>query len=420
MVSLTLSWCTSYALKLVDNFHKATGMSKAVFPALGGLTVGLIALEYPEVLYWGFENVDILLESRPFVNGLPASILIQLVGVKIVATSLSRASGLVGGYYAPSLFIGAATGMAYGKLMGSIFVGPNPLFNFPILEVASPQAYGLVGMAATLAGVCQVPLTSVLLLFELTQDYRIVLPLLGAVGLSSWITSSQNKKRDAGETSDKVKGVNDQSKDLHYLSQESTNSLVSSEVADTSDLCELESSLCVYDSGTTDLSNLAERLTVSQAMKTKYVTVLMSTSIVEAVTLMLVEKQSCVLIIDSNGFLVGLLALEDIQDYSRVVRAGGREVEVDKILVSDIFHLKGNKCQVWTATPDMTLLAAERIMDSHGVNQLPVVSERIDSHDRGHLLGLLDRECISIACRAVATTEILGPSSMMRRPESST
>jgi len=185
-------------------------------------------------------------------------------------------------------------------------------------------------MAATLAGVCQVPLTSVLLLFELTQDYRIVLPLLGAVGLSSWITSSQNKKRDAGETSDKVKGVNDQSNDLLYQSQESTNSLVSSEVADTSDLCELEGSLCVYDSGTTDLSNLAERLTVSQAMKTKYVTVLMSTSIVEAVTLMLVEKQSCVLIIDSNGFLVGLLALEDIQDFSRVVRAGGREVEVIK------------------------------------------------------------------------------------------
>lgn len=144
MVSLTLSWCTSYALKLVDNFHKATGITKDVFPVLGGLTAGLIALEYPEVLYWGFENVDILLESRPFVNSLPASILIQLVGVKIIATSLSRASGLVGGYYAPSLFIGAATGMAYGKLMGSTFVGPNPLFHFSILEVASPQAYGLV------------------------------------------------------------------------------------------------------------------------------------------------------------------------------------------------------------------------------------------------------------------------------------
>lgn len=419
MVSLTLSWCTSFALNLVENFHKDTGVTKAVFPALGGLTVGVIALAYPEVLYWGFENVDILLESRPFVNGLPASILIQLVGVKIVATSLSRASGLVGGYYAPSLFIGAATGMAYGKLMRSTFVGPNPLFHVSILEVASPQAYGLVGMAATLAGVCQVPLTSVLLLFELTHDYRIVLPLLGAVGLSSWVTSRQNKKRGAVKTSDKVKGTNDrQSEDFQYMSQESTNALLSTEEADTADLCELESSLCVYDSGV-DPSNLAERLTVSQAMKTRYVTVIMSTSVVEAITLMLVEKQSCAVIIDSNEFLVGLLALEDIQQFGRVARAGGEEVEVDKILVSDICRLKQSKCQTWTATPDMTLLTAEKIMDTHGVNQLPVVSESVSRHGRAHLVGLLDRECISIACRVAATREFLSPSSIMKRPESS-
>lgn len=73
--------------------------------------------------------------------------------------------------------------------------------------------------------------------------------------------------------------------------------------------------------------------------------------------------------------------------------------QVDKILVSDICQLEGNKCQVWTATPNMTLLTARRIMDSHGVNQLPVVSENISNHARGNLIGLLDRECISIACR---------------------
>lgn len=88
--------------------------------------------------------MDILLESRPFVDGLPTAILFQLLGVKILATSLSRASGLVGGVYAPSLFIGAATGMAYGKFMRSTLCGPNPLFHLLILEVASPQAYGLV------------------------------------------------------------------------------------------------------------------------------------------------------------------------------------------------------------------------------------------------------------------------------------
>jgi H+/Cl- antiporter ClcA len=129
---------------IVDNLHKSVGIPRALFPVLGGLIVGLIALAYPEILYWGFENVDILLESRPFVKGLSAGLLLQLVGVKIVATSLCRASGLVGGYYAPSLFIGAATGMAYGKFISFAVSQSNSMINLSILEVASPQAYGLV------------------------------------------------------------------------------------------------------------------------------------------------------------------------------------------------------------------------------------------------------------------------------------
>lgn len=127
----------------VDSLNKDGGIPKAVFPVMGGLTVGVIALVYPEVLYWGFQNVDILLEKRPFVKGLSADLLLQLVAVKIAATAWCRASGLVGGYYAPSLFIGGAAGMAYGKFIG-IALAQNPEINLSILEVASPQAYGLV------------------------------------------------------------------------------------------------------------------------------------------------------------------------------------------------------------------------------------------------------------------------------------
>ncbi|KAJ0987163.1 hypothetical protein J5N97_005519 [Dioscorea zingiberensis] len=407
LVSLTLSGCTTFALELVENVHKATRIPKTVYPAFGGLVVGVIALAYPEVLYWGFENVDILLESRPFVNGLPADILFQLVGVKIVATSLSRASGLVGGYYAPSLFIGAATGMAYGKFLNSTLSGLNPLFHLSILEVASPQAYGLVGMAATLAGVCQVPLTSVLLLFELTHDYRIVLPLLGAVGISSWIVSSQNKKKDAANklnTSGVKEDGDKRYKDSIYQSQELE---ALAETSQATDLCKIESSLCVYDS-VDEINPLVEKLTVLQAMKTRYITVLMSSSVVEAVTLMLVEKQPCVVIIDDDEFLVGLLSLEDIQNFSKAAKERGTQTEVDKILVSHVCHLDGKKCQSWAVTPDTTLNIAERIMNSHGINQLPVVSEHVDSQKRGRLVGLLDRESISIACRAVVTKEYLG------------
>ncbi|KAM1345954.1 hypothetical protein FF1_035268 [Malus domestica] len=92
---------------------KTVGLPKFLFPIVGGLAIGLMALAYPEILYRGFENVDIFLEYRPLEKRLSADLLLQLVVAKIGATSLCRASRLVGGYYAPSLFIGAATGMAY-------------------------------------------------------------------------------------------------------------------------------------------------------------------------------------------------------------------------------------------------------------------------------------------------------------------
>ncbi|KAF8013280.1 hypothetical protein BT93_I1201 [Corymbia citriodora subsp. variegata] len=326
LVSLALSRCTSYMLVIVDNIHEATRMPRAAFPVMCGLTVGLISLAYPEILYWGFENVDILLESRPFVKGLSADLLLQLVAVKILATSLCRASGLVGGYYAPSLFIGAATGTAYGKLISSALSQLNPIVHLSILEVASPQAYGLVGMAATLAGVCQVPLTSVLLLFELTQDYRIVLPLLGAVGLSSWITSGQSKRRDSKESK-----LDDEDATRNYevntpVTQKFETSGSRSEVpssytltettANAYNLCDVESSLCLEEP-IRGIEELERRVLVSQAMRTRYVTVQGRTLLSEAVSLMLAEKQSCAVIVDDDRILVGLLTLEDIQGFSK-------------------------------------------------------------------------------------------------------
>ena len=117
-------------------------------------------------------------------------------------------------------------------------------------------------MAATLAGVCQVPLTAVLLLFELTQDYRIVLPLLGAVGFSAWITSDKTRKKatDTSRESKDVKEVNGNS------------------------ICELESSLCLNSDSEEDAgNNLADEIMVSQAMRRRYVTTMMSSSLTDVV-----------------------------------------------------------------------------------------------------------------------------------------
>ncbi|XP_030552633.2 chloride channel protein CLC-e isoform X2 [Rhodamnia argentea] len=414
LVSLALSSCTSYMLVIVDNIHEATGMPRAAFPVVGGLTVGLIALAYPEILYWGFENVDILLESRPFVKGLSADLLLQLVAVKVLATSLCRASGLVGGYYAPSLFIGAATGTAYGKLISSALSQLNPVVHLSILEVASPQAYGLVGMAATLAGVCQVPLTSVLLLFELTQDYRIVLPLLGAVGLSSWITSGQSKRRDSKSSrklddkdSTNIYGGNAPVTQKFENSGNRREAPSSYPLAETNanayNLCDVESSLCLEEP-TMGIDELEGRVLVSQAMRTRYVTVQGRTLLSEAVSLMLAEKQSCAVIVDDDRILVGLLSLEDIQGFSKSSTTKSKEPK--ELLVSELCSLEDGKCRVpWTAVPSMNLLYARMSMNRHGLSHVPVVSEHIEGH-RGHPVGLLDRECISLTCRVLAMKEL--------------
>ncbi|KAJ6365647.1 hypothetical protein OIU76_030426 [Salix suchowensis] len=363
LVSLALSRCTSFMLSAVNHLHRTVGIPSAAFPALG---------------------------------------------VKIVATSLCRASGLVGGYYAPSLFIGAATGMAYGKFINIAVAQPNPTLQLSILEVASPQAYGLVGMAATLAGVCQVPLTAVLLLFELTQDYRIVLPLLGAVGLSSWVTSGQKRRKDDKGTTKLNEGNRRPTQEPEMspseTSEHSSGYVLTEKAPYETNLCEVESSLCIdYSSYETEL--FKNKVLVSEAMRTRYVTVLMSTLLTEAVSLMLAEKQSCAMVVDDNNILIGLLTLADIDDFSKIMKSENRITK--ELLVSELCSLDGKGCQVpWIAKPSMDLLSVQIIMDSHGVNQVPVVSEHIEDHNR-QPVGLLDRECISVTFRALATRESL-------------
>src|SRR5690606_7282443 len=96
-------------------------------------------------------------------------LLLALTAGKIVATTVSLGGGFVGGMFAPSLFVGAAFGAAFGRVVNDVF---------PAALSASPAAYAIVGMAAAMTGVIRAPITSVLLLFELTGDYNLILPIM--------------------------------------------------------------------------------------------------------------------------------------------------------------------------------------------------------------------------------------------------
>jgi CIC family chloride channel protein len=114
------------------------------------------------------------------VGGLSIGGLLLLVLLKILATSTTLAAGGSGGVFAPSIFIGAMLGGAFGLTVNAIFPGAT----------APPGAYALVGMGAVFAGTAHAPITSILILFEMTDDYLIILPLMIAVVISYLVASN--------------------------------------------------------------------------------------------------------------------------------------------------------------------------------------------------------------------------------------
>jgi len=123
-----------------DFLKHQLGVPTSITPAIGALLTGIIALQYPGVLYWGFTNVDEIMKIGFTATAPGKGLLTQLTIAKIIATAICKGSGLVGGLYAPSLFIGSAAGGVYGSIVGEAINKITPGGN----AVAHPQAYALV------------------------------------------------------------------------------------------------------------------------------------------------------------------------------------------------------------------------------------------------------------------------------------
>lgn len=132
-------------------------------PAVAGLTIGVIGLKFPQVMGAGYDYIDQAMHGEFLWH-----ILIVLALLKILATSLSLASGTPGGMFAPTLFIGAMVGGAVGALERHFVPG----FAGPV------GAYALVGMGALFAGFLRVPMTSVFMVLEVSGNYSIILPVM--------------------------------------------------------------------------------------------------------------------------------------------------------------------------------------------------------------------------------------------------
>jgi len=148
-----------------------------VKPALGGLGVGFLGLATPQVFGVGFETIELTLLGQ-----IGPLLLLGLLATKLIATSLSLGSGGSGGVFAPILFLGAVLGGSFGHLAHHLA---------PSLTGLS-GAYALVGMAGLIAGTAKSPMTAVLLIFEMTRDYRLILPLMFTAVVSYLLASHIN------------------------------------------------------------------------------------------------------------------------------------------------------------------------------------------------------------------------------------
>jgi CIC family chloride channel protein len=148
-------------------------------PVVGGILVGLMGWFVPQVLGVGYVYVGSALNST-----MAFKLMALLVALKLFAVTVSYASGNAGGIFGPSLFLGAMLGGAIGSVAHHYLPG----------YTASPGAYALVGMGALFAGIVRAPMTSVLMIFEMTRDYSVIVPLMIA-NLASLFISSRFQKQ---------------------------------------------------------------------------------------------------------------------------------------------------------------------------------------------------------------------------------
>ncbi len=143
-------------------------------PLAGGLMVGMMGWFVPQVLGVGYKHVGEALNG-----GMAVRLMVLLLILKLLAVTTSYASGNAGGIFGPSLFIGAML----GGIVGNVAHGLLPTY------VATPGVYALVGMGTAFAGIVRAPMTSVVMIFEITRDYAVIVPLMISNLVSFFISS---------------------------------------------------------------------------------------------------------------------------------------------------------------------------------------------------------------------------------------
>ncbi len=306
-------------LYAAQDFFAGLTLPRWAKTAAAGLLVGATGIFLPQIFGVGYEAIGEILNRSEFGIGL----LFALMIAKLIFTPVSIAGGFLGGVFAPSLFIGATLGGGFGLLAARFF---------PALEI-NPAAFALVGMAAVLAGAVHAPLTATLLLFEMTGDYRIILPLMLSVAVSLLVSRRIQK--------DSVYSLG--------LARHGVRLERGREV------------------------EVLQTALVSEAMQPDTTALLESTPLDEAAEIFIQTRRHGLPVVNEHGELSGILTLQDIQRAEKQT-------------------FVGEACQrrLETAFPDETLSDALRRMSRRDLGRLPVVARE----NPKQLLGVLRRSDI--------------------------
>jgi CIC family chloride channel protein len=311
-------------IKLVykcEDIFDAWNVREYMKPSIGGLLIGLVGFFFPQIFGVGYETIELALFGK-----IAMALVSVLIFVKILATSLTLGSGGSGGVFAPSLFIGAMLGEAYGKL--TYFLVPN--FAIPA------GACALVGMGAVFAGAAQAPISAIIIIFEMSGNYKIILPLMITCIISTAVVRRFSR--------DSIYTLKLRRRGIDILSIK-------------------------------DL-DLMETIRVSEAMVKDVMTIDENTSVSNED--LMVHRGFPVL--DSNGELAGMVTRPDI---NKALAKGETETPIKVIMTRDII----------ICYPDENLREALEKLAERDIGRIPVV----ERGNHSHLIGLITRENIIAA-----------------------
>ncbi|MBN4068489.1 chloride channel protein, partial [Desulfotalea psychrophila] len=280
-------------------------------PITGAFLIGCIAIFYPQIMGDGYNFLETVL------NGEGAILLLfALIFLKILATAITLGSGGAGGVFAPALFIGAMIGGCFGHIANLVL--PN--------YTADPGAYATVGIGAFLAASTHAPMTAIFLLFEMTGNYRIIVPIMLTSIIGTMVASKFSK--DSIDTVD--------------FSREGIDIHEGREVA-------IMKSIRVGKAITEDVDFISERANINHLLE-----------------IFRMAKDSFYFpVVDDSGRMTGIISLQDVK--SILHRA-----EEERVC-----YLVGGICSrdVITLTPDDSLYTAMQLFDIKGIEEIPVVED---------------------------------------------